>query len=56
MLCAGSVPGGKYKILSELGQGGMGHVWLAQRRADRKCVVIKEAREGQGPDHEISVR
>ncbi len=43
---------GKYKIVREIGRGGMGAVYLAERADDqfRKEVAIKLVQPGMGPD------
>ncbi len=43
---AGSILGGKYKVLREIGQGGMGVVYEAEQQKPRRIVAIKMVVEG----------
>jgi serine/threonine protein kinase len=43
---AGSVLGGKYKILREVSQGGMGVVYEAEQQTPRRIVAVKMILEG----------
>ena len=53
MLEIGSVLDGKYKILSEIGHGGMSVVYLALNERANKTWAVKEVRKDGGTDSEI---
>ena len=53
MLEIGSVIDGKYKILSEIGHGGMSTVYLAINEKANKPWAIKEVRKNGVKDFEI---
>ena len=53
MLKAGEILDGKYKILSEIGHGGMSTVYLALNERANKTWAIKEVRKSAGNDSEI---
>ena len=53
MLEIGSVIDGKYKILHEIGHGGMSNVYLAINERANKQWAIKEVRKDGGPNKEI---
>ena len=53
MLQVGSVLDGKYKILSEIGHGGMSVVYLALNERANKTWAIKEVRKDGGNDQEV---
>ncbi len=44
---AGEVIAGKYKLLQEIGEGGMGHVWMAEQvRPVKRLVALKLIKPG----------
>ena len=53
MLQVGSVLDGKYKILNEIGHGGMSVVYLALNERANKTWAIKEVRKDGGNDQEV---
>ena len=53
MLNIGSVVDGKYKVLSEIGHGGMSVVYLAINERANKTWAIKEVRKDGGNDSEV---
>ena len=53
MLEIGSLVGGKYKILSEIGHGGMSVVFLAINEKANKTWAIKEVRKDGIKDFEV---
>ena len=53
MLEVGSVLDGKYKILNEIGHGGMSVVYLALNERANKTWAIKEVRKDGGNDQEV---
>lgn len=53
MLEIGSVVDGKYKILNEIGRGGMSVVYLAINERANKTWAIKEVRKDGGNDLEV---
>lgn len=53
MLQIGSVLDGKYKILNEIGHGGMSVVYLALNERANKTWAIKEVRKDGGADSEV---
>lgn len=53
MLKIGSVVGEKYKVLHEIGRGGMSIVYLAMNESANKQWAIKEVRKDGGSDHEV---
>ena len=53
MLEIGSVLDGKYKILNEIGHGGMSVVYLALNERANKTWAVKEVRKDGGNDNEI---
>ena len=53
MLQVGSVLDGKYKILNEIGHGGMSVVYLALNERANKTWAIKEVRKDGGTDNEV---
>lgn len=53
MLQIGSVLDGKYKILNEIGHGGMSVVYLALNERANKTWAIKEVRKDGGNDQEV---
>ena len=53
MLQVGSVLDGKYKILNEIGHGGMSVVYLALNERANKTWAVKEVRKNGGNDNEI---
>ena len=48
--------GGRYRVASELGAGGMAHVYLALDRLDKRQVVIKVPRQAMLEDPEFAGR
>ena len=50
MLQIGSVLDGKYKILQEIGHGGMSVVYLALNERANKTWAVKEVRKDGGND------
>ena len=50
MLEVGSLLDGKYKILNEIGHGGMSVVYLALNERANKTWAIKEVRKDGGND------
>ena len=53
MLEVGSVLDGKYKILNEIGHGGMSVVYLALNERANKTWAVKEVRKDGGNDQEV---
>ncbi|HUM85583.1 MAG TPA: serine/threonine-protein kinase [Lachnospiraceae bacterium] len=53
MIAIGQVIDGKYKILSEIGHGGMSVVYLALNERANKTWAIKEVRKDGGNDSEV---
>ena len=53
MLSIGSVVDGKYRLLSEIGHGGMSVVYLAINERANKTWAIKEVRKDGGNDSEV---
>lgn len=53
MLSIGSVVDNKYKILSEIGHGGMSVVYLAINERANKTWAVKEVRKDGGNDSEV---
>lgn len=53
MLQIGSVLDGKYKILNEIGHGGMSVVYLALNERANKTWAVKEIRKDGGNDSEV---
>ena len=53
MLKIGSVVDGKYRLLSEIGHGGMSVVYLAINERANKTWAIKEVRKDGGNDSEV---
>ncbi len=53
MLGVGSVVDGKYKILNEIGHGGMSVVYLAINERANKTWAIKEVRKDGGNDSQV---
>ncbi|MDO4413749.1 MAG: serine/threonine-protein kinase [Erysipelotrichaceae bacterium] len=53
MLKIGSVLDGKYKILQEIGHGGMSVVYLALNERANKTWAVKEVRKDGGNDNEV---
>lgn len=53
MLKVGSLLDGKYKILNEIGRGGMSVVYLALNERANKTWAVKEVRKDAGSDSEI---
>ena len=53
MLEIGSVLDGKYKILNEIGHGGMSVVYLALNERANKTWAVKEVRKDGGNDNEV---
>lgn len=53
MLEIGSVLDGKYKILNEIGHGGMSVVYLALNERANKTWAVKEVRKDGGNDSEV---
>ena len=53
MLQIGSVLDGKYKILNEIGHGGMSVVYLALNEKANKTWAVKEVRKDGGNDSEV---
>ena len=53
MLEIGSVLDGKYKILNEIGHGGMSVVYLALNEKANKTWAVKEVRKDGGNDNEV---
>lgn len=53
MLQVGSVLDGKYKILQEIGHGGMSVVYLALNERANKTWAVKEVRKDGGNDNEV---
>ncbi len=53
MLGIGSVVDGKYRLLSEIGHGGMSVVYLAINERANKTWAIKEVRKDGGNDSEV---
>ena len=53
MLQVGSVLDGKYKILNEIGHGGMSVVYLVLNERANKTWAIKEVRKDGGIDQEV---
>ena len=53
MLKIGSVIDGKYKILSEIGHGGMSNVYLAMNEKANKPWAVKEVRKSLHRDFDI---
>lgn len=53
MLKTGSVIDGKYKILSEIGHGGMSNVYLAINEKANKPWAVKEVRKSPGRDFHL---
>lgn len=53
MLQIGSVVDGKYRLLSEIGHGGMSVVYLAINERANKTWAIKEVRKDGGNDSEV---
>lgn len=53
MLQIGSVLDGKYKILDEIGHGGMSVVYLAINERANKTWAVKEVRKDGGNDNEV---
>lgn len=53
MLAIGAVVDGKYKILNEIGRGGMSVVYLAINERANKTWAIKEVRKDGGTDSEV---
>ena len=52
---AGAMIAGKYKLLQEIGQGGMGVVWMAEQRSPvRRLVAIKLIKAGMDSKTVIS--
>ena len=45
--CAGSILAGKYKLIEEIGEGGMGRVYMAQQTEPvRRAVAVKVIKAG----------
>ena len=53
MLQIGSLVDGKYRLLSEIGHGGMSVVYLAMNERANKTWAIKEVRKDGGTDAEV---
>ncbi|MBQ1487177.1 MAG: serine/threonine protein kinase [Lachnospiraceae bacterium] len=53
MLQIGSLVDGKYRLLSEIGHGGMSVVYLAMNERANKTWAIKEVRKDGGTDSEV---
>ena len=53
MLQIGSLVDGKYRLLSEIGHGGMSVVYLAMNERANKTWAIKEVRKDGGNDSEV---
>ena len=53
MLEVGSLLDGKYKILNEIGRGGMSVVYLALNERANKTWAVKEVRKDGGNDAEV---
>lgn len=53
LLKTGDIIDGKYKILHQIGQGGMSVVYLAINEKANKTWAVKEVRQGNGLDKEI---
>ncbi len=53
MLQIGSLVDGKYRLLSEIGHGGMSVVYLAMNERANKTWAIKEVRKDGGADSEV---
>ena len=53
MLELGSLLDGKYKILNEIGRGGMSVVYLALNERANKTWAVKEVRKDGGNDAEV---
>jgi len=48
----GQILGGKYRLLRQLGQGGMGSVWQAEHLGLHSLVALKLVERSDGADHE----
>ncbi|MDO5476177.1 MAG: serine/threonine-protein kinase [Eubacteriales bacterium] len=56
MLKPGTLLEGKYRILEEIGRGGMSTVYLARNERANKTWAVKEIRRASGPDSELLQR
>ena len=56
MLKIGSVIGGKYKVLHQVGRGGVGNVYLVINEAANKQWAVKEIRKEQNEDNKVIVQ